>query len=177
MKINESIYPILAESGIGQKDGVAFLILKYYAIKPSFIPDILEAKMNRTGIYYIDHNNSLAWKVPIFDEQETAFDWVKIEYREMFKDANKDKAGNGNTAVRLMKKFFAENPDIRKDEVIGATEFYIKNTDPKYLRFSHYFISKGAGAEKISGLMEWVVKYREYQQREQGRTSLSNTMQ
>lgn len=177
MKINESIYPILTEFGVGLKDGTAFLLLKYFDVVPSFIPEILEAKMNRTGIYHIDHNNSLAWRIPLFEQQETAFDWVKTEYRQMFKNANPDKSGNGNTCVRLMKKFFADNPDVRKDDVIGATDFYIKNTDSKYLRFSHYFILKGSGATKISELTAWIEKYKEYQERATGRTGVSITMQ
>ena len=177
MKINEAVFPILREFGIGIADGTSYLLLKYYDMKPSFIPAILEAKMNRTGIYYIDHNNSLAWKIPLFEQQETAFDWVKKEYVRMFKEANTEKAGNGNTATRLMKKLFMENPSIRKDEILGATEFYIKNTNPQYIRLSHYFIEKGKGANKIQELVDWVEKYRKYQQRTTGRTGVSVTMQ
>ena len=177
MKINEDILPILSELNIGQNDGLAFLLLKYYDIKPSFIPSALESKMNLTGIYYKDHNNSLAWKVPLFDEQQTAFDWVKSEYVPLFRAVNPEKVGNQNTTVRLMKKFFAETPDVRKDEVLGASIFYLKNTDPKYIRQCHYFIRKGAGANMVSDLTEWVEKYRKYQERETGRMAQSNTMQ
>ena len=77
----------------------------------------------------------------------------------------------------LMKRLFVENPDIRKDEVMGATEFYLKNTDPKFIRLSHYFIQKGIGVDKISDLTTWIDKYRKYQDREKGRYSKSNTMQ
>jgi hypothetical protein len=177
MKVNTAIYPILREFGIGKEDGTAYLLMKYFGYNPSYIPDALVAKMNMTGIYYMDDNNSLQWKIPLFDDQETAFDWVKTEYVELFVERNPDKRGNGNSSVRLMKKFFADNPSIRKDEVIEATKMYLKNTDPRYIRFSNYFISKGRGADKVSELAEWIDKYRLFMSNQNSREGLATTMQ
>lgn len=177
MTINEEIYPVLKEYGIVREDGIAYLLMRYFGCKPTFIPDSLVTKINMTGIIYMDKNNTLQWKIPLFNEQETAFDWVKKEYQQLFKDANPDKAGNGNTCVRLMKAFFAANPDVRKDEVIEATKMYIKNNDPQYIRFSHYFISKGKGLNKIEELKDWIEKYRLWKNEGQGRISTATTMQ
>jgi hypothetical protein len=177
MTINTEIYPILKEFNIGQEDGVSYLLMKYFGLKPTYIPEILIAQMNRTGIYFIDNNNSLQWRLPLFNEQETAFDWVKKEYVQLFVDANPDKRGNGNSSVRLMKAFFAANPEVRKEEVIEATKMYIRNNDSRYIRLSHYFISKGRGANKIEELKDWIEKYRLWQNKGQGRTSTATTMQ
>ena len=62
-----------------------------------------------------------------------------------------------------MKAFFIDNPEIRKEDVIGATKMYIQNLDnPKYLITSHYFITKGLGKDRVSQLEEWVEKYKLY---------------
>ena len=177
MQINSEIKDILKEFQIGQDDGISYLLMKYFDVKPTYIPDLLIQKMNRTGIYFMDNNNSFQWKIPLFDDQQTAFSWVKSDYVQLFVDANPDKRGNGNSSVRLMKAFFASNPDVRKEEVIEATKMYIRNNDSKYIRLSHYFISKGRGANKIEELKDWVEKYRLWQTEGQGRTGTSNTMQ
>lgn len=177
MTINEEIKDILQECRIGVADGISYLLMKYFDVVPSYVPEVLVTKMNSTGIYYLDRNNSLQWKVPLFNEQETAFDWVKTEYVQQFVDANPDKRGNGNSSVRLMKKFFQTNPDVRKEEVIEATRMYIKNTDSRFIRLSHYFICKGKGANKIEELKDWVEKYRLWLGEGKDRTSVANTMQ
>ena len=59
-----------------------------------------------------------------------------------------------------MKKLFSEYPSIRKDEVIEATKLYIRNNDTRFIRQSHYFISKGSGGDKTSDLITWIDVYR-----------------
>ena len=61
-----------------------------------------------------------------------------------------------------MKAFFADNPDVRKEEVIEATNMYFKSlSNADYLISSHYFISKGVGRDRTSALLGWIEKYRE----------------
>ena len=61
-----------------------------------------------------------------------------------------------------MKAFFADNPDVRKEEVIGATKMYFRTLNSaEYITSSHYFISKGVGRDRTSALEGWVEKYRE----------------
>lgn len=177
MTINEELYPILTEFKIVREDGIAYLLMKYFGCKPTFVPDDLITKMNMTGIYYVDNSNSLQWRMPLFNDQQTAFDWVKNEYVQLFVDANPEKRGNGNSSVRLMKQFFANNPDVRKEEVIEATKMYIRNTDSRFIRLSHYFISKGKGLNKIEELKDWIEKYRLWKTEGRGRTSTATIMQ
>lgn len=177
MEINSEIKEVLKSFSIPMNDGISFLLSLYFDCKPSYIPELLEQKMNRTGIYKLDEfSKSLDWRIGLFEEQVTGFEWV-IEWVNLFGSRNKDRKGTAKMAIGRMKKFFATNPEIRKDEVMNATELYLKNTDPRYITTSHYFISKGVGADKTSGLSEWIEKFRNSVQATEGRNSLSNTMQ
>lgn len=162
MIINPDIVKALQELKINPKDGIVYLLGLKFGYEASYIPMSLISSINRTGIYTMDNFNSLQWNIPLFDgEAVSAWDWVKTEYRNMFKQANTDKAGNGNDCVRRMKKLFSDYPEIRKEEVIGATQLYINNTDSNYIRLSHYFIEKGKGVEKTNDILTWIDRYRE----------------
>lgn len=160
MKINDKIIETLRELKIPPDDGVPYLLALYYEFKPSYIPAKLKQKVNATGIVKSDGTKGLKWDIPLFEGGKTNFDWVKTEFVQMFKDANPEKRGNGSYAMARMKRLFTEHPEIRKDEVIGAARMYIASTDSKYLRFSHYFIEKGKGKDKIQDILEWIDKYR-----------------
>jgi len=76
-----------------------------------------------------------------------------------------------------MKKLFAENPSIRKGDIIGATKMYLYNTDPRFIRFPLLFsFQKGAGASKINDILSWIDKYKLVEDQQNGRTSYSNTI-
>lgn len=102
----------------------------------------------------------------IFEEQTKEstltdkFAWVG-KFRDLFKQANPDRWGTLSTCKERMKKFFSENPEIRVDEVMDATEMYLKNTDRRYIMKSHKFIYDGAGTSRNSTLEEWIEKFRE----------------
>lgn len=176
MKINSEIIEILAEYNVHKDNAICYLISLYFGYKPSYIPDDFKKKMNTTRIYEIDRHNSLQWNIPLFqgdDKKTDPFDWVKSEYQVLFKNTNLSRAGNGNECVRRMKAFFAENPDVRKEEVLGAVELYLSKTDSDYIRTSHYFIVKGRGLDRISDLEEWLKIYREKESKLQ--STITNT--
>ncbi len=176
MNINEEILEILTEFKIQKDDGICYLISLFYDYKPSYIPISFMIKMNTTGIYAED-KGSIKWNVPLFEGQETAFEWVKKEYVQMFKDANADRGGHVREATSLLKKLFAKNPDIRKEDVLGATRMYLLNTDTKFVMYPHYFIQKGVGGAKTVTIMNWLDKYKLAKDQEQGREAITNTMQ
>lgn len=159
MKINERILEIFKEFKIHSADGICYLLSIYYGYTPSFIPDDLKAKVNATGII-TSELGILQWNVPLFKGQETNFDWVEKEYISLFEEANPSKRGNVRSAIARMKELFAKNPDIRKEEVIGATVIYIANSNPEYIRQSHYFIKKGRGVAMTQDILEWIDRYR-----------------
>ena len=177
MTINSKITEILSEVGINKNDGLSYLLSLYYELKPTYIPEELKIRMNMTGIYRQDETTKedLQWLIPLFSEQQTACDWVKTEYIELFKSVGK--GTHSREAITRMKKLFASNPDIRKEDILGATRMYINSTSPTYVRLPHYFIEKGTGGDKTQDILEWVDKYRLSIEQSEGRNTVFNTMQ
>lgn len=175
MEINEQIIEIFEDCKIARADGICCLLALFYGYKPTYIPKDLKIKLNASGIYK-EELGSITWKVPLFNTQVTAFQWVKDEYVVLFKEHNSEKGGKVRESTARMKRLFAKNPDVRKDDVIGATKMYLLNTDPKYIRFPHYFIEKGKGGDKTYDIIDWIEKYKENQNRGVGRVSHTNTM-
>lgn len=171
--VNEEIKSFLKENRMNYDDSVTYLLCVYYGLKPSFIPDFVKAKVHALNIISQDSCGGIKFNIPLFKGQETAFEWVKKEYIPLFKAANPDKGGNIKESTIRMKKFFAHNPEIRKDDVLKATKFYIFNTDNRYLKDPHYFIEKGVGTSKTSGLLDWIERYREYEDSTQTGTGTS----
>ena len=175
MRINPEIKKILKEFGIGEAEGVCYLLSLHFGYQPAYIEDHFKQKVNITKIVVPD-DGSLKWNIALFQGQEVAFAWVKDEYTTLFSDKNRSRGGKVREATSRMKRLFAENPDIRKEEVIGATRMYLNNTDSDYIRFPHYFIEKGRGGEKTQDILDWIEKYRIYQDTS-GRVSSDNIMQ
>lgn len=98
---------------------------------------------------------------PLYSHEITNdnWEWVVQEICIPFGKINSDRRGDVKAAVIRMKKIFAENPEIRKVDVIEAVKAYLNNLDnPKYLKKSHKFILEGAGANVESVLMEYISK-------------------
>lgn len=177
MIINSEIKEILRSYHITVNDGIAYLLSVYFDVKPSYTPLDLVERMNRTNILGLDGSRTLQWNVPLFEDQVTGFEWVYNEWLELFSRANREKKGGKREAVSRMKKFFSTYPDVRKDEIMAATEMYIRSVqNAKYLMISHYFISKGIGAERTENLYEWVMKYRNSISSPTGRAGDNNTI-
>lgn len=181
MKINPQIEQILNEFGIPREDGLSYLLSIYFDVRPSYTPPLLVQKINVTNILGIDENKQLMWNHSLFETQETLnkWDWVK-EWIEMFGRVNKARKGTLPTATTRMKAFFAQNPDVRREEVIAATEMYIRNLrSPDYIITSYYFIFKDKGKDRTSSLEEWIEKYRLAYQEDTNHTKvgIENTMQ
>lgn len=177
MILNPEIKEILKEFNIPVSDGIAYLLAVYYDVKPSYTPILLVQKIQITNIIKFDERSkSLEWVIPLFDNQATAFKWVETEYCPLFKAVGK--APYVSASTKRMKKFFVDNPSVRKDEIIGATKMYLRSVnDNKYVRFPHYFINKGAGADKISDLDVWLETYKNTVDASENRQSLNNRMQ
>lgn len=181
MRINPQIEQILQEFGIPREDGLAYLLSVYFDVRPSYTPPLLVQRINVTNILGIDSEKQLMWHHPLFDEQETVtkWDWIR-DWVDLFGKVNKSRKGSISTCIVRMKAFFAQNPDVRKDEVIAATEMYLRNvTNPDYLITSYYFIYKDKGKDRTSPLEEWIEKYRIAHQNDENdtRVGIENTMQ
>jgi hypothetical protein len=163
MKINPQIATVLQEFNIPVADGVAYLLSIYFNCRPSYTPPLLVQRMNVTNILGINAAREVMWHIPLFSEEELQdkWHWV-IEWNAEFKRINKLRKAPDKDVITRMKAFFADNPDVRKEEVIEATSLYFKSlSHSDYLISSHYFISKGVGRDRTSALLGWIDKYRE----------------
>lgn len=177
--INEGVLEVLSEFNISQNNGVPVLLCLYYGYKPEYVPLELVQKLNLTGIYRNDRG-TIHWNIPLFEGQQTAFDWVGKEYCSLFKQANPTRGGHEKDAMSRLKALFAKHPEVRKEDIIGATKMYLSSTDPRYIMMPHYFILKGTGGAKTQTITEWLDKWFEKRTEEQavdGRNSVTNTMQ
>jgi len=173
--MNEEIIRILKENGISVDDGLTYLLSLHYGLKPTFIPDILKTQILISGII-IPKDTGIEWKIPLFSDMITHFEWVK-EYRDAFKKINPERSGNLKTCVARFRKFFADNPEVRVEDVKDAVNLYFRSLkNPQYLMKSHNFIFMGQGTSKTSELEVWLERVYEIRSSEEDRTSLSNTM-
>lgn len=157
MQINQEIKNIISRQGLNQDDVLTFLLSLHFNLSP---PSYLNNQAFMVQIQLLDVvEPGPVWKIPLFTGQETSFEWVSTEYCALFDKAGKDKYHR--ESMLRMKKLFAENPEIRKDEVIRATEMYIHSVNnPTYVKFPHYFILKGSGTSKEQPILDWIDTYR-----------------
>ena len=177
MTINKKILETFEANNINKADGICYLLSLYYGYKPTYIPKEFKIKMNFTKIYE-EKNKSFHWNVPLFEEQDTNFEWVRKEYIELFRQKNPDKGIYKNECIKRIKRLFAEYPEIRKQDIIQATKMYLQETDYRFIRQPHYFIEKGVGVSKTQDILEWVELYKEQKEKEAERIgTLKNKLQ
>jgi hypothetical protein len=162
MKINPQIRTVLAQYAIPVEDGIAYLLSIFFDCRPSYTPTLLIQRMNVTNILAINSDREVVWNIPLFEGENTAkWDWVK-DWNSEFGLINKKRKAPDKDVITRMKAFFADNPDVRKEEVFGGTRMYFRTVNnAEYIISSHYFISKGVGRDRTSALEGWVEKYRE----------------
>lgn len=159
MNVNSEIKIRLQNRNIGINDGLAYLLCLYHNLEPSYIPEDLKRRVLMTGIVALD-NNSIKWNYPLFEESETEFEWVK-EIMVLFGEVNKARKGTKGTVLRKMKKFFAENSSVRKEEVLNATKLYLSEVnDSTYCMKSQNFIELN-GESVLLGYIERIREDRE----------------
>lgn len=121
---------------------------------------------------YIDY-----METPKDADKKDPWAWVKTEYCALFKAKNPSKGGKVRESTARMKKMFAAFPEMRKEDVIATVKLYLSQTDSRFIRFPHYFLLKGQGANAIYEFADWYDKYLETKDAGAGRTSTQNTMQ
>ena len=90
----------------------------------------------------------------MFEEQETGFEWVS-EWMDLFKAVNPERRGSKADVLRRMKRFFMNNPSVRKDDVFKATQNYLKTiSEPMYCKKSHKFIYEIDGSSMLLDYVE-----------------------
>ena len=81
---------------------------------------------------------------------------------DLFKAKNPERRGVKADVLRRMKKFFVNNPSIRKDEVFQATENYLKSvSEAIYVKKSHKFIYEQDGTSMLKDYVDGLSKAQE----------------
>lgn len=150
LTFNSEIRERFALSSISVHDGLSYLLCLYYGTEPSFIPKELERRVLATKIVTKEYSSdTLNWNIPLFEETETGFEWLG-EWMDLFKKVNPERRGTKAFVITRMKKFFVNNPSIRKDDVFQATERYLKEVSkPMYCKKSHKFIYEADGSSML----------------------------
>lgn len=160
MQLNPDIADILKDFNIDKSQGILYLLGVYFElnVETTCKEEVIKA-VNVTKVVDIDYENKvIIWNVPLFMGQEVAFDWVG-DWISGFGRINPERKGAMKDAITRMKKFFAENPQYRKEDVYKARDLYFSTVrDSKYLMKSHKFIFDGIGAMKKSTLLEYCEK-------------------
>ena len=147
-------------------------VLKKYSDKYMLVLDILI--MYCLALYYklnivfpINYREALKeiydfekkeFKVPLFKEY-TDWNWIN-DYIKKFIEVNPKKRGN-KIAVEKRLKWFIKQYEVSKKEIMEATDLYLQETNPKYIREPHYFIKKGRGSDFISDLYTYILIIRD----------------
>lgn len=161
MIINEKLKEIMQALDIPYAEGMSYLIDCYFDTVTRYTPSELKKQIDESGIFDINGSKVLKWNIPLFQGQEVKFNWVETEYLPIFPSFIVGKTKYLRESLARMKKLFAENPELRKEEVIEATKLYMQNqTNTKFIRLPHYFIQKGVGVAKIQDILTWVDAYR-----------------
>lgn len=143
---------------VSEKDLLGYLLCLENRIYPSYIPTEIEELAKELGLVDTKEEKPIL-TTPLYSVgSDKYWEWVGEKYLPLFAEI-----GKGNPlreVVARMKKLFTENPQIRADEVIEATKYYLKSTDSRYTREARYFIYKGVGINKTYDLLHWIEKYK-----------------
>lgn len=161
--INSEILSEIRRYKINSEEAQLYLLGVYFNLNTEYISEKTRKQVNALGIIereYKDNSSvphTLRWKVPLFNEEKNeTFGWIG-NYMDLFGRINPERKGTKNACMARMKKFFAENPEVRKQEVRKAVEAYLKTvSDPQYLKSAHKFIYEGTGFNKVSLLEQYV---------------------
>lgn len=171
--INSEIKRLLKQHNINETEGLLVLCSIYFELGiEGQLNAVLHETMTQINMVKIVERNyddgSVVWNVPLFegDNRDSAWKWVVDEYRPLFMAVSKERAGSPSGCVKRMKKFFADHPEVRKEDVIEAVKIYIRNTqNPKYLQSADYFIVKDKGAATTSRLEQYIEIVKEAQKK------------
>ena len=160
MQINQEVPKLLAEHGVDCSLGLLYLLGIYHNLDgiSEIIPEPIVRLVNNLGIVERNYkDNTIEWHVPLYDGQnvDSVWEWVN-EYRKLFASKNKEREGNKKSCVQRMKMFFAQNPEVRKQDVLDATTMYLRTVEPKFVKMAERFIFDGQGNYKTSMLLQWV---------------------
>lgn len=155
MNINPVIKQTLGLYNVNEAEGILCLLSLYHNLNEHIVPEMIHKQINLTKIVERDYNKpgSIIWNIPLYENEVVITEWDWIEaWRLLFGKLRNDAIGNKKSCDTKMRKYFAEHPSVRMQDVIKATMLYLtpyynKKKDVAYLQRADYFISKIIKAE------------------------------
>lgn len=153
MTINPKIESKLLTHNLDVDTALLYLLSIYFNINSQALPLDVIQNVNLTKIVIVDHRtNSIKWNIPLFLEQTITeipiekWEWVE-KLRLKFGSTKPGGGGSKNASLLKMKKFFAENPEVRKEDIEKAVDLYLHEfksgkSSLQYFQRFDYFISK-----------------------------------
>lgn len=153
--VNSEVRDIIRTHGIPMHDALGYLVCVYYGLEPSYIPTELERRVLAAGILTQNYeSNTIVWVKSLFEETEIGFEWIS-QWMDLFKRINPERRGTKSYVLTRMKKFFVQNPAVRKEDVFEATNIYLGAlTSPMYCKKSHKFIFEQDGSSMLLDYVE-----------------------
>lgn len=166
MNINPELLKVIEEYNVNKSKALLALFSLYYNLPLEMdVSEYFHEAMTQMSILKVVDRNyetgEVIWNIPLFEQQgvnnDSEWQWVLTEYRPLFKEISKERAGSPTSCLKRMKVFFSSHPEVRKNDVIEAAKMYIRATpDPKYLQSADYFILKDKGSQTKSRLEQYL---------------------
>lgn len=164
MNINSEILQLIEEYNLDKTKVLLSLFSLYYDLPMEHdLSGIFHESMTQLSVLKVvdrDDSGAIIWNIPLFQadkESQSEWQWVLTEYRPLFKEASKERAGSPTSCIKRMKSFFSSHPEVRKNDVIEAAKMYIRGTpDVRYLQSADYFIFKDKGSQSKSRLEQYL---------------------
>lgn len=186
MNINPEIKKVLKQYNIGEGDGILCLLSLYHDINETIIPPLVSKQISLSKIVErdIDHPGKIIWNIPLYENevipQDKEWDWIEA-YRNEFGKLRADAIGNQRNCYEKMKKFFANHPEVRVEDIKQAVQMYLLpfqrgRSDLTVLQRADYFISKVvkvAGETDRNSRLEMYLEIIKKQKAEQQSGSIS----
>lgn len=159
LELNPDLYKELKKYNIPRDEGILYLMSLYYGLRTDYIPETIKKQVNVSKIveriYYTNKPNEVKWNIALFKGQTVEFDWVK-EWREPFRTANLDRAGDLKTCKERMAKMFKEYNFLTPELAIEARDLYFSGiTDSQFIKKSHKFIYEHTDGNRSSMLVQY----------------------
>ncbi|MDV7392229.1 hypothetical protein RZS08_12775, partial [Arthrospira platensis SPKY1] len=137
MQVKSEIIAQIEASGLSVNDSLSLLLSIHFDCVPSFVPHILTKQLEIAKLIKIDSQMNVSLNVELFEkgaeDLSSKWQWIQ-EWRNLFKEYNPARSGNLKTCITRMKVFFSENPEVRVEDIMEATKFYMNNvSDAQYL--------------------------------------------
>lgn len=105
------------------------------------INEIINENLELGDFVLLDKAKSLFEQDELSAKINDVSNWIE-DYRKRFKGIKNNAMGDSKACIKKMQVFMKNNPKYSKEDILRATDNYIKETVPMYVKQADYFIYK-----------------------------------